>query len=179
MSKITIAKWIVIAVAGLGILWLVLHPKAYGPVTTGQRAPGFTLPEVPSGQLSLSQYRGHVVVLNFWATWCPPCIMDTPSLEQFATEMKSDGVTVIGVSVDEDGQQLRQFVKRYHLTYPIGRDPNRTLSHRYGTFKYPETYIIGRDGHVADKIIGATLWTDPRMITFIKSLTGATAQASR
>jgi cytochrome c biogenesis protein CcmG, thiol:disulfide interchange protein DsbE len=179
MSKITLAKWIAVGVAGLGILWMVLHPWARGPVTLGERAPGFTLKQVPSGELSLSQFRGRVVVLNFWATWCPPCVMETPSLEQFATQMKPDGVTVIGVSVDKDGEQLKKFIKDYHLSYPIARDPSEDLAHRYGTFKYPETYIIGRDGHVAEKIISDTNWVDPRMIEFVKSLTGANTQASR
>jgi len=178
MSKITLAKWIVVGIAGLGVVWLILHPRAHGPVTTGELAPAFTLPQSPSGKLSLAEFQGQVVVLNFWATWCPPCVEETPSLEQFASEMKSDGVTVIGVSVDQDGQALGQFVKNYHLTYPVARDPNAALAHRYGTFKFPETYIISRDGHVAEKIIGATNWTDPRMITFVKSLAN-NSQASR
>jgi peroxiredoxin len=178
MRKITILKWIVVGFAGAGVLWLLLHPRPRGPVTTGQSAPAFTLPQLPSGKLSLAEFHGKVVVLNFWATWCPPCVEETPSLEKFASEMKPDGVTVIGVSVDENGQALEQFVNNYHLTYPVSRDPERILSHRYGTFKYPETYIIGRDGHVAEKIVGATDWTDPRMITFVKSLTGNT-EASR
>jgi cytochrome c biogenesis protein CcmG, thiol:disulfide interchange protein DsbE len=178
MRGITIAKWVAIAVAGVGILWLAFHPRSHGPVTMGERAPGFTLPQLPSGNLSLSQYKGRVVVLNFWATWCPPCVMETPSLEQFATDMKSSGVTVIGVSVDKDENQLKQFIQQFHLSYPVARDPSSELAHRYGTYKFPETYIIGRDGHVAEKIIGATNWTDPRMLTFVKSLTGTT-EASR
>ena len=178
MSKITLAKWIMMGFAGVGIVWFVLHPRAQGPVTMGERAPAFTLSQVPSGKLSLADYHGQVVVLNFWATWCPPCIMETPSLEQFATELKPDGVTVVGVSVDQNGQALDQFVQRFHLTYPVARDPNRALANRYGTLKFPETYIIGRDGHVAEKIIGATNWTDPRMITFVKSLTN-NSEASR
>ena len=178
MRKSTLAKWIVIGLAAVGVLWLALHPRAHGPVKLGERAPGFTLSQLPSGKLSLSQFKGKVVVLNFWATWCPPCIMETPSLEQFATEMRPQGVTVIGVSVDENESQLKQFIQRYHLSYPVARDPSAALAHRYGTYKLPESYIIGRDGHVAEKIIGGTNWTDPRMITFVKSLTG-TAQASR
>ena len=178
MRKITVAKWIVIAIAGVGVLWLALHPRAHGPVTVGERAPDFTLPGLQSNNVSLAQYRGKVVVLNFWATWCPPCIMETPSLEQFATDLKPDGVTVIGVSVDENGQQLRQFVKQYQLSYPVARDPDAALAHRYGTYKFPETYIIGRDGHVAEKIIGMANWTDPRMISFVKSLTN-NREASR
>jgi len=179
MRRITIVKWILVGVAAGGLVWLVVRPRPRGPVKLGQTAPGFTLNRLPSGKLSLSEFKGHVVVLNFWATWCPPCVMETPSLEKFASDMKPDGVTVVGVSVDENENQLNQFIQRYHLSYPVARDPNRSLSHEYGTFKYPETYIIGRDGHVADKIIGATNWTDPRMITFVKSLAGVNTQASR
>jgi peroxiredoxin len=178
MRRITIAKWILIGVAAGGVAWLALHPRTHKPVTMGESAPGFTLPQLPSGKLSLHQFHGQVVVLNFWATWCPPCVMEAPSLEQFAREMKSQGVTVIGVSMDENGQTLNQFIKMYHISYPIARDPSAALANRYGTYKLPETYIIGRDGHVAEKIVGPTNWTDPRMITFVKSLTGTT-EASR
>ena len=179
MRRITIAKWVLIGVAAAALVWLAVHPRAHGPVKTGESAPGFTVTRLPSGNLSLAEFKGQVVVLNFWATWCPPCVEETPSLEKFATEMKSQGVTVLGVSVDENEQQLKQFVEHYHLTYPVGRDPSAALANSYGTYKLPETYIIGRDGHVADKIIGATDWTDPRMITFVKSLANANTQASR
>lgn len=178
MRRSTIAKWILIGAAAGGLVWVALRPRQ-GPVSMGDRAPGFTLPQLPSGRLSLSQFKGQVVVLNFWATWCPPCIEETPSLEQFATDMKSQGVTVIGVSVDENGQQLDKFIRMYHLSYPVARDPSAALANRYGTYKLPETYIIDRNGRVAEKIIGATNWTDPRMITFVKSLTGNNTQASR
>jgi peroxiredoxin len=177
MSRVTLAKWILIGAAAGGLVWVALRPR--GPVNMGDRAPGFTLPQLPSGRLSLSQFKGQVVVLNFWATWCAPCVMEAPSLEQFATDMKSQGVTVIGVSVDEDGQALNKFVQSYHVSYPVARDPKAALANRYGTYKLPETYIIGRDGRVAEKIIGGTNWTDPRMITFVKSLTGNNTQASR
>lgn len=178
MRRVTLAKWVVVAAAAIGVLWLALRPRQQNPVSLGDRAPGFTLPQLPSGSLSLSQFKGQVVLLNFWATWCPPCIMEAPSLEQFATEMKSQGVTVIGVSMDEDPQALSKFIQYYHLSYPVVRDPSYRTAHRYGTYKLPETYIIGRDGRVAEKIISDINWTDPRMIAFIKSLAGNT-QAER
>jgi peroxiredoxin len=179
MSKSTIAKWALMGIAAAGVAWMAFHPRPKGPVTLGQEAPGFTLQQLPSGKLSLSQFKGQVVVVNFWATWCPPCIEETPSLEQFATQMKPDGVTVIGVSVDEDPKALENFVQHFHISYPVARDPSAALANSYGTYKLPESYIIGRDGHVAEKIIGATNWTDPRMIAFVKSLAGNTTQASR
>jgi peroxiredoxin len=179
MRRLTIAKWILVGVAAGGVVWLAVRPRAPKPVKMGESAPGFTLPRVPSGKLSLSQFKGQVVVLNFWATWCPPCVMETPSLEKFATEMKTQGVTVIGVSVDKNGQQLNRFIKDYHLSYPIARDPSAALANRYGTYKLPETYIIDRNGLVAEKIISNTNWIDPRMIMFVKSLTGVKTQASR
>jgi peroxiredoxin len=173
MRKITIAKWIVVGLAGVAVLWLIIHPHSHRPVALGDRAPGFSLPRLPSGNLSLADFRGKVVVLNFWATWCPPCVAETPSLETFAAKMQDRGVAVVGVSVDQDPGALQKFVEAYHLTYPIAQDPGRDVPARYGTYKFPETYIIDRSGHVADKIIGATNWTDPRMIAFVDSLAGA------
>ncbi len=115
-------------------------------------------------------------MLNFWATWCPPCVEETPSLEHFAQSLGGRGVQVIGVSVDEDPAALRKFVADYHLSYPIARDPGGELAARFGTFKFPETYIIDRRGKVAEKIIGAINWEDPRIIRFVESLTPGAGQ---
>jgi cytochrome c biogenesis protein CcmG, thiol:disulfide interchange protein DsbE len=170
MSKIRGWQWAVLgAVVGAGI-WLWVSPPSSGPVKIGEKAPGFIVPALDKGTLGLRDYQGKVVVLNFWATWCPPCVDETPSLEAFAQRLKDRGVVVLGVSVDDQGEALRKFVTKYHLTYPIGRDPDRALAARYGTFKFPETYIIDRTGRVAEKIIGETNWTDPRMIGFVESL---------
>ena len=140
-------------------------------VQIGDDAPRFTLQALDGSSLSLNQFRHQVLVLNFWATWCPPCVEETPSLEKFAMETKPLGVQVVGVSVDEDPAALSKFVAAYHLSYPVARDPQQALSARYGTFKFPETYIIDRNGRVAEKIIGAIDWQDPRIIAFVKSLT--------
>lgn len=177
MRKITVAKWVILGLAGLAIIWLIFHPHSKRPVALGDSAPNFSLPRLPSGNLSLADYRGKVVVLNFWATWCPPCVEETPSLENFAARMQPRGVAVLGVSVDEDSNALQDFIAAYHLTYPVARNPDRSIPARYGTYKFPETYIIDRSGRVADKIIGATDWNDPRMITFVENLAGGAAAA--
>jgi peroxiredoxin len=142
-------------------------------VAIGDSAPDFSVPALPSGSVDLKSYRGQIVVLNLWATWCPPCVEETPSLVQFAEKMKQHGVVVLGISVDEDPKALQDFVQQNNISYPIGRDPNRLLSARYGTFQFPETYILDRRGHLAEKVIGATDWDDARMQNFVLDLAQA------
>lgn len=153
-------------------------------VEVGEAAPDFDLPTLkeaasahPSGRLR--DYRRQVVVVNFWATWCPPCVEEVPSLEKFAERMRAQGVTVIGVSVDQDEAQLTKFVTDHGLTFPIARDPGQVLSGRYGTFVFPESYILDRDGRVAEKIVGEIDWQDPRILDFVKDLAHPGERASR
>jgi peroxiredoxin len=115
-------------------------------------------------------------VVNFWATWCPPCIEETPSLRRFSEILRDEGVIVVGVSVDEDPEVLRKFVAQYELSFPIARDPNRTVAARYGTFKFPETYIIDRSGRIAEKIVNAVDWEDARIVEFVRGLARAGAR---
>lgn len=140
------------------------------PVAIGDAAPIFTVPAFPSGSLDLKDYRGKVVVVNLWATWCPPCVEETPSLEQFAEKMRDQGVVVLSVSVDQDTNALRDFIQQNHISYLVGRDPDQALSGRYGTYQFPESYILDRRGNVADKVIGAADWSDPRIQNFVLNL---------
>ena len=174
---------------------LLLRPHQTRPLEVGDSAPNFTLPRlrpaagsdtaVPvrgqalSPLIRLSEYRHHVVVVNFWATWCPPCIEEAPSLEQFAEQVRPDGTTVIGVSVDQDADALAKFLARSHTSFPIARDPDQALAARYGTFKFPETYILDRDGRLAEKIIGAIDWQDPRILEYVRALARPKESAAR
>ena len=160
-----------IAVAA-GAAAFFVASRAPHAVQIGQAAPDFTVPVFPQGQVRLHDFRGRVSLVNFWATWCPPCVDESPSLQKFAEQIRSQGVEVIGISVDQDAAALQEFINQFHLTFTVGRDPGQELAHRYGTFKYPETYILDRDGRVAEKIIGPIDWQDPRMITFVQSLAG-------
>lgn len=178
MSKTARLVIVVLFVGGALAFYLGYRRNESGPVQVGQSAPDFSIPRLDRGSLALANYQKQVVVLNFWATWCPPCVEETPSLEKFAAETKPLGVTVIGVSVDDDAEVLKKFVTDYRITYPVAWDPQQELAARYGTFKFPETYIIDRNGRVAEKIIGPVDWQDPRIISFVKSLTpGAARQA--
>ncbi len=118
----------------------------------------------------LSQLRGQVVVLNFWATWCPPCLEELPSLVLMQQRMKSKGVTVLAVSVDADESNYRRFLKDHEVNLLSVRDPDQKSSGLYGTFKFPETYIVDRNGVVRRKFIGAVDWTEPEVIDFLARL---------
>jgi cytochrome c biogenesis protein CcmG/thiol:disulfide interchange protein DsbE len=170
MSKSARAIVLVLFLGGAAAFYLGHRRDAKSGVAVGESAPDFTLPGLGRGSLALANYKQQVVVLNFWATWCPPCVEETPSLEKFATRVQPMGVTVIGVSVDQDQAALEKFVSDYHLSYPVALDPERTLAARYGTFQFPETYIIDRNGRVAEKIIGPIDWQDPRIFSFVETL---------
>ena len=144
-----------------GSPYFALRQRQARPLAIGDSAPDFSVPALPSGSLDLKNYRGQIVVLNLWATWCPPCVEETPSLEQFAEKMRDHGVTVLSVSVDEDQKALQDFIQKYHISYPVGRDPDRALAARYGTFQFPETYILDRRGLLAEKVVGATTGMTP------------------
>ena len=167
-AKLGLAGLLIIAAGVTG--FLLLRRRAPAPLELGDKAIAFSVPRLDGGEIALKNYRGRVVLVNFWATWCPPCIEETPSLEKFAEQVKPYGVDVIGVSVDQDPAALAKFIHDYHLTFPIGRDPKQTLSWRYGTHLFPETYIIGRDGRVASKIISNIDWEDPRIISYVRDL---------
>jgi cytochrome c biogenesis protein CcmG, thiol:disulfide interchange protein DsbE len=121
-------------------------------------------------KITLSQYRGQVVVLNFWATWCAPCVEEVPSLVEMQRRLKAKGVTVLAVSVDVDRDAFQQFVKNHNVNLVTVRDPSGKSNQLYGTFKFPETYIIDRQGVMRRKFIGAVDWTEPEITDFLSKL---------
>jgi cytochrome c biogenesis protein CcmG/thiol:disulfide interchange protein DsbE len=158
------------AAATLLVIFIVPSYRGGEASIAGRTAPdfSFTLNGRPA---SLdTTLHGKIVVLNFWATWCPPCVEETPSLEQMYTEVKPLGVTVLGVSVDEDAAAYRKFLADHHVTFPTYRNPSKKISVSYGTFMYPETYIIGRNGKILRKLIGAQDWTDPHMLDYLRAI---------
>jgi cytochrome c biogenesis protein CcmG, thiol:disulfide interchange protein DsbE len=139
------------------------------PARIGTAAPDFMVKE-GSQTVTLSQLHGQVVVLNFWATWCAPCVEEMPSLVTMSQKMKSKGVTVLGVSVDADESAYQQFVKDHGVTFQTVRDGDQKSNALYGTVKFPETYIIDRSGVVRRKFIGPVDWTSPEVIDYLNKL---------
>jgi len=136
------------------------------PPRIGDAAPDFSLPD-GSRTVALHNYRGQVVVLNFWATWCPPCVEELPSLVQMQSQLKNKGVTVLAVSMDVDGAAYQRFLKEHKVDLLSVRDPSQVSNSLYGTFKFPETYIIDRQGKLRRKFIGAVNWTQPDILAYL------------
>ncbi|MBZ5515343.1 MAG: TlpA family protein disulfide reductase [Acidobacteriia bacterium] len=179
MSKNNAVKLLVFAAIVGGTIFFAIQSRQSEPLKVGDEAPDFTLPSLHQQPISLSNFRRNVVVLNFWATWCPPCVEETPSLKRFADAMQGSGITVIGVSVDHDREALERFAAEAQLTFPIARDPDQTVAAQYGTFKFPETYIIDSNGKIAQKLIGAVDWQDPKIVAVVRGLARAGVPPSR
>jgi cytochrome c biogenesis protein CcmG, thiol:disulfide interchange protein DsbE len=139
------------------------------PPRIGVPAPDFVVQD-DQAKIALTQFRGQVVVLNFWASWCPPCIEETPSLVAMQQQLKAKGVVVVAVSIDEDEDAYHRFIKQYGISFPTVRDPSGRIEHLYGTVKIPETYIIDRDGVLRRKFVSDVEWTAPDVVKFLTSL---------
>jgi cytochrome c biogenesis protein CcmG, thiol:disulfide interchange protein DsbE len=138
------------------------------PSQIDQVAPTFTIHD--AGQtVSLDQYRGKIVVLNFWASWCLPCKAEFPSLMQLQGQIPN--LVVLAVSFDTDDAAYRQYIVNNRLTnMTIIRDDTQQSNLAYGTTRPPETFIIDKQGHIRRKFIGAQDWTDPEVDSYLKNL---------
>jgi len=167
------AKFTLIGFVLFFVLFFTRPQGQFRAVGLGQQVPNFTLRKDDGQVASLLDFRGKIVVLNFWASWCGPCVDEVPSLKQFAERYADKGVSIIGVSLDEDPQAYKEFLVKYQINFLNLRNPSHSVSEMYGTFKLPETYIISRDGHLLNKIIGPTDWASPQMLSYIDSLLAA------
>jgi peroxiredoxin len=144
--------------------------KGYG-LKKDDVAPPFTLPQREGGPLSLASFRGQVVVVNFWATWCPPCVAEMPSLERLHRALSREGLVVLGVSADEDEAALARFVEKAGITFPILRDPGGVVaSGAYRTTGYPETFVIDGAGVVRETYVGPAEWDTPEALAHFRRL---------
>ena len=137
----------------------------------GNVAPDFTLTDMQGQQVSLSQFRGKVVIINFWATWCPPCREEMPSMERLYRDYQDKGLVMLAVNVDENGQQaVAKFLQRTPHSFPILIDSKNVAQNTYGVFRFPESFIIDRNGVVVEKIIGGRDWMSGSVFKLINFL---------
>ena len=141
--------------------------------TVGQPVPEVTLPDLEGKTVSLADFRGEVVLLNFWATWCPPCVDEMPSLQKLQKALGEKGLNILAISVDENREDIERFRDEFQLDLPILLDSGAKVAHSFATFKFPETYIVGRDGTLVGKVIGPKDWIAPLVIhDFVELLRG-------
>jgi peroxiredoxin len=164
--------WLVVCAALAVLIGFSLPSYRQGEASVaGKAAPQFSF-EQDGKRMRLSDLRGKVVVLNFWATWCPPCVEETPELNRLERRIAPRGGVVLGVSVDEDQAAYERFLQDQRVAFPTFRDPSRTIPLRYGTSMYPETYILDRQGRIARKIVGPQQWDSPEMVAYLDHLLG-------
>ena len=139
------------------------------PPHVGAAARDFTLQD-SDRKVTLNQFRGQVLVLNFWATWCPPCEEELPSLIAMQDRTRAKGVVVLGVSIDVDPDAYHRFLKLRNVNFLTVRDPEQKIAALYGTSGWPETYVIDRQGVMRRKFIGPVDWTSPEVMDFLSKL---------
>jgi peroxiredoxin len=123
------------------------------------RAPDFTVPSLAGGMLAVQEYRGTVVFLNFWATWCPPCKEEMPSMERLYRRFKGRGFTILAISLDTGNPgKVAAFVKALDLTFPIGLDLKGEVANRYAIRGLPGSFLIDRSGDIVAVAIGPRDW---------------------
>lgn len=139
------------------------------PTRIGTAAREFTVRD-SERTVSLNQFRGQVVILNFWATWCPPCVEELPSMIAMQDRVRAKGIVVLGVSIDVDNDAYHRFLKLRNVNFLTVRDPEQKVAGLYGTTGWPETYIIDRQGVLRRKFVGAVDWNSPEVIDFLNKL---------
>lgn len=185
-------QWLTVGgiVAALGIGLFVVASTLGSelfPLKIGSRAPDFaavTLPGSVSGSSGLAtvsnagvvkgidDYSGEVVLLNIWATWCGPCRVEMPSMQRLEEALGPKGLRIVAVSIDDPGMEgrIRQFADEYGLTFEILYDAAGAIKQQYQTTGVPETFIIGRDGRIRRRIIGADDWSRPENVAYLERL---------
>lgn len=160
---------VAVLLLAFGVVWL--QSAKYEPLTVGKVAPDFELPGLDEKPVRLSDYRGKVVFLNFWATWCKPCREEMPSMEVLYKNFEKDGLVILAVSIDRvtTKKDIPPFVKGMNLTFPVLVDSWGQTDKRYKLMGVPETYIIDQDGVLREKVIGPRDWT---IVDNLKVVTG-------
>lgn len=179
MAQNRIDQGIRLATAALAVAlaFVIVYSMQEHVVGVGDSAPNFTIKTDSGVEMSPHNFGGKVLVLNFWASWCPPCVQEMPSLNELQKQFGSQGLVVLGISVDRREDLYHNMLKRFQVSFPTARDPGENINYRYGTYKVPESYIIDRNGKVVQKYAGlpevngqTTLWNDPEIVNLVKSL---------
>ena len=164
-------------IAGVGIIVLLqsqrstVNPAEKRRFERGVPAPNFTLPDLAGKKVSLADFKGKVVFLNIWATWCAPCIEEMPSMERLYRELKDEDFEILAVSIDEAGADVViPFMKKYRLSFPALSDNTETIKSLYQITGVPESFIIDKNGRIVEEVVGPRDWGSEGAIRYFRKL---------
>ncbi|NOY97760.1 MAG: TlpA family protein disulfide reductase [Chloroflexi bacterium] len=163
----TFRRFLFIGILALGLIWTVVSVDATGSATAGKTpapqkgflTPEFTLQTLDGKSATISDLRGQVVLINFWASWCPPCRAEMPAIQNTYEEYREQGFTVLAVNMTAQDQlsDVTQFVSEYSLTFPILLDPDGSVAQTYQVRSLPTSFFVGRDGVIREVVIGGPM----------------------
>lgn len=169
-----------LAVVGALVLigWLSREPAV--ALSAGEAAPALELPRIRGGTLGLTELRGKVVMVNIWATWCPPCVREMPAMQRVYEEYRDDGLEIVAVAVDDrpgtrqpDGRidgLVSRFVDELGLTFPVVVDPTGGTERRFDTEYLPTTFLVDRQGRIRAREVGGRAWDEEPYLDLVKTL---------
>ena len=160
--------------ASLGVMLCLFGVALYSAlnnraVKAGDKAPEFSIQADNGKTITARNFGGKLLILNFWASWCQPCVDEAPSLEALEQKLGPQGLVVLGISQDMDPQQYRAFIDRFHVSFPTARQTDESIKSRYGTIQIPESYLIDKNGKVIEKVVSEVDWTSDAMVQYVQS----------
>lgn len=160
---------LVVLVGGGAYIYFNMPPA---PVAAGDMAPDFTLEDTEGNKVTLSSLRGKVVMVNFWATWCPPCKEEMPSMEKLNQIMDGEDFVMLAINADDNGRAVvPDFLEKNPHDFTVLYDDKGTIQQQYGVYKLPESFIVRKDGTIVEKVAGAIDWASPKTVAYIRNLT--------
>ena len=134
------------------------------------QAPDFVLADIDGNQYRLSDYRGQVVIINFWATWCPPCRAEMPSMQRAWQQLEKEGILMLGINVGEDEDTIFQFTANYPVEFPLLMDQDSRVINQWPVRGLPTTFVVSPAGKITYRAIGGREWDDPDLLAMVRAL---------
>lgn len=144
--------------------------KGLTKLTEASQAPDFVLYDLDGNQHRLSDYRGQVVIINFWATWCPPCRAEMPSMQRAWGQLEKEGILMLGIDVGEDEDTIFQFTANYPVEFPLLMDSDSRITNQWPVRGLPTTFVIDPKGVIVYRAIGGREWDDPALLAMVRAL---------
>jgi len=164
-------KGTILLVTMLAMLAALGCSKRQEVAAEGKPAPDFTLKDLSGNPVTLSSLKGKVVLVNFWATWCPPCREEVPSLVRMNQALQGKPFQLLAISIDEGGKKaVQEFFQKSGQVLPAFLDSDGAVAKRYGTTGVPETFVVDAKGIIVKKVVGAMDWSDPKVLNALVEL---------